>query len=243
MKHDPTRTTPICSTRPDVRSPIDELEAAAMGDAAERAALAQTWTRWSELLAARGHVITPHAGSEIMAGRAGLPMDARLATDVWAAALERRLQHSERLRQRTRWMQLAASLALTIAMIGGLVGIEWRSQQTMARLDRGREAAEVASMRRPVVSPTHAVEDSAENAGANSGANATANTAANTTTSETFVATLWDDALDTELGKARAQLDSLRSAWRSPSDRLGRLADDLSERLQALESDWSEDAL
>ena len=33
------------------------------------------------------------------------------------------------------------------------------------------------------------------------------------------------------------------AGWRAPSDRLSRLADDLSERLRMLQSDWSEDTL
>lgn len=211
-----TPTSTPSATPPCELSLLAALESAGLGDSAERVALAQTWRAWSELLSDHDAAI--------------------------AAKLDQRLRVAERRRRFAKPLAVSVSLSLSLALISGLVWMEQRSRETMARLELVRETAQRAATgstagpttdaRRTgakVVDPTTKSQGSPEKP----------------TQSETIddLATLWNDELDSQLGKAREELDSIRSAWNTPSDRLGRLADDLSERLRDLRDAWNTDTL
>ena len=288
---------------PCARSPLEELEAAAVGDPAERLALDQTWRAWSELLiahdtapaagvartgaAARGAGmvgVEPAAGAaqvELAAGAepaaTTVPAGSGEPADRWEMMLESRLRQAQRRRRRARPFALAMSLSLSGAVLTGLVWMEQRSQQTMARLERGQELtwrvrppsivgpgsaqgrsdAVGVNAADPPASGTVAADVAAANAAdaaVDAAVDAFAGVAAgkrgpssNSPLQEAAatasLATLWNDELDSQLGDAQEQLDSIRSAWDAPPDRLGRLADDFSERLRDLRETWGEDTL
>jgi hypothetical protein len=198
---------------PCTRSPADELESAALGDPAERTALAQTWNILSELLATHDALATGTAASH--STRDG--SDSQLAVqpsggDRWAMAFERRLRAREQRRRVARPLALAASLALSATIIAGLLWVEQRSQRTMARLERFRLPAQLAI------------------------------SAAAAPTTDSLPA-LWNDELDSQLSMAREQIDSLQSFWNSPDEKLGQQFGAPADQHRNSQEVWNEDTL
>jgi hypothetical protein len=212
----PTPTSPPFATGPCELSLLAALESAGLGDSTERAALAQTWRAWSELLSDHDAAI--------------------------AAKIEQRLRVADRRRRLAKPLAVSVSLSLSLALISGLVWMEQRSRETMARLEQVRETAQ-----RPATGSTAGPTTDARRTGATVVDPKTKSQGSpeKPTLSETMddLATLWNDELDSQLGKAREELDSIRSAWNTPGDRLGRLAADLSERLRDLRDAWNTDTL
>lgn len=212
----PTPTSPPFATGPCELSLLAALESAGLGDSAERAALAQTWRAWSELLSDHDAAI--------------------------AAKLEQRLRVAERRRRLAKPLAVSVSLSLSLALISGLVWMEQRSRETMARLEQVRETAQRAAIGSTAGPTTDARRNGATVVDPKTKSEGSTEKPTHSDTMD-HLATLWNDELDSQLGKAREELDSIRSAWNTPSDRLGRLAEDLSERLRDLRDAWNTDTL